>query len=46
VPPLRERREDIEPLVRHFVAVFAQRMNKRIEVIPADVLESLAGICQ
>ena len=41
-PPLRERREDIEPLVRHFVAVFAQRMNKRIEVIPAGVLESLA----
>jgi formate hydrogenlyase transcriptional activator len=42
VPPLRERREDIASLVRHFVSVFARSMNKRIEVIPADVLERLA----
>ena len=42
IPPLRERREDIASLVRHFVSVFARKMNKRIEVIPADVLERLA----
>src|SRR5689334_16037922 len=31
VPPLRERREDIDALVLHFVEVFARRMGKRIE---------------
>jgi formate hydrogenlyase transcriptional activator len=38
LPPLRERREDIEPLVRHFVAIFAGRMGKTIERIPDDTL--------
>lgn len=40
-PPLRDRREDIAPLVRHFVQTFAQRMNKQIEIIPAAVIEGL-----
>src|SRR5439155_25251997 len=43
IPPLWDRREDIALLLRHFVSVFARRMNKRIEVIPADVLECLAA---
>ena len=38
LPPLRERREDIEPLVVHFVEIFARRMDKRIEYIPNETL--------
>jgi formate hydrogenlyase transcriptional activator len=38
LPPLRERREDIAPLVSHYVEVFARRMGKRIDQIPAETL--------
>ena len=41
VPPLRERPEDIPALVRHFVDRFARRMNRRIEVIPDELLEAM-----
>jgi len=34
VPPLREHREDIPPLVRHFVDEYARRMNRRIDTTP------------
>jgi formate hydrogenlyase transcriptional activator len=42
VPALRQRTEDISRLVRHFTALYAQRMNKRIDVIPADTMDALA----
>jgi formate hydrogenlyase transcriptional activator len=42
VPALRQRADDIPRLVRHFTALYAQRMNKRIEVIPPETMEALA----
>jgi formate hydrogenlyase transcriptional activator len=41
LPPLRERRDDIPMLVRHFTQRFARRMGKRIETIPAAVMDAL-----
>jgi formate hydrogenlyase transcriptional activator len=41
VPPVRERREDIQPLVSHFVEVFAQRMGKHIDQIPQATMNAL-----
>ena len=40
VPPLRERREDIRPLVLHFVEVFSRRMGKRIEEVPQTTMNA------
>jgi formate hydrogenlyase transcriptional activator len=41
VPALRQRAEDIPRLVQHFTAVYAQRMNKRIDVIPPKTMDAL-----
>jgi formate hydrogenlyase transcriptional activator len=41
VPPLRERREDIPLLVRHFVQQFSQRNNRVINTIPSETMEAL-----
>jgi formate hydrogenlyase transcriptional activator len=43
LPPLRDRREDISRLVRHFVQKFAKRMGRQIEAIPGEVLTALTA---
>ncbi len=43
VAPLRERRGDVPLLIHHFVAKFAQRMGKRIEHIPGEVIDALTS---
>jgi formate hydrogenlyase transcriptional activator len=39
VPPLRDRRDDIPMMVRHFVEKYAQRMSRSTETIPAKTME-------
>ncbi len=41
VPPLRERREDIEPLARHFLNHFSAEMGRAIEEISPRALSCL-----
>jgi formate hydrogenlyase transcriptional activator len=43
IPPLRERPEDIEPLVGHFVAHFGRRMGKKFRGISQGSLGRLQG---
>jgi formate hydrogenlyase transcriptional activator len=42
VPPLRERREDIPLLIRHFANKYARRMGKKIESIPKETMDALS----
>src|SRR5207253_2537767 len=41
VPPLRQRREDISDLVKHFLRHFSRRMDKHIDHIKPDTLQML-----
>jgi DNA-binding NtrC family response regulator len=43
LPPLRERREDVEVLVEHFVQKHTQRIGKRIERLEDGVLAALTA---
>ena len=40
LPPLRERRQDIRPLVEHYVEAFSCRMGKRIDTIPDEFVNA------
>jgi formate hydrogenlyase transcriptional activator len=41
MPPLRERREDVRPLIEYFVRKFGQQMKKSITSIPSKTMEML-----
>jgi formate hydrogenlyase transcriptional activator len=43
VPPLRERREDIPLLARHFLKVYGAKNQQPPETIPKDVIDKLAN---
>jgi formate hydrogenlyase transcriptional activator len=43
IPPLRERREDIPVLVRYFTQKFARQLNRPIDRIPADTMDTLTA---
>lgn len=41
-PPLRERKEDLEPLAMHFLAKFSRRMKKQVDAITGDAMRLLS----
>ena len=43
IPPLRERREDIVPLMGHFVDICCRRMGKTIEQIPPETISAFTS---
>jgi formate hydrogenlyase transcriptional activator len=43
IPPLREHREDIPVLVRHFTQTYAAKMNKQIDKIPSETMQALVA---
>src|ERR1700685_2688890 len=40
LPPLRDRREDIGPLIEHYVEVFCHRIGKSIDNIPEEFVDA------
>src|SRR3954469_9676672 len=41
IPSLRDRREDIQPLVQHLIKRLSRTLNKRIDTVPAYVMQTL-----
>lgn len=41
IPPLRDRREDVLPLLYHFIDIFSKKYNKKIIKVDYDYLEFL-----
>ena len=41
IPPVRNRTEDIPPLVKHFVMKYASNMGKKIEAIPQATMKAM-----
>jgi len=41
IPPLRDRSDDIDPLVRHFTQSFAAELGKHVERVSNEALEAL-----
>ncbi len=41
VPPLRERREDVVPLIEHFLQVYNQRRNMNVEGVSDEAMKIL-----
>jgi two-component system response regulator AtoC len=41
VPPLRERREDIQPLVQHFIRRYSQEFNRRVQGVTPEAFAVL-----
>src|SRR5581483_6595764 len=43
LPPLRDRRDDVPVLVRHFARRFARRVGKEVTAIPDETMARLRG---
>ncbi|MCP3140680.1 sigma-54-dependent transcriptional regulator [Pyxidicoccus xibeiensis] len=44
IPPLRERREDIPPLVKHLLERINEKVHKRVTRVPMEVMERLTRL--
>lgn len=44
LPPLRQRRDDIEPLVRHFLEISAKTQNLRTPTLAPDAIDLLCSL--
>ena len=43
LPPLRERRQDIQDLVEHFLGIFSRRMGRQIDHFPPETMAALSS---
>ncbi|MEJ2034516.1 MAG: sigma-54 dependent transcriptional regulator, partial [Deltaproteobacteria bacterium] len=43
LPPLRERKEDVLPLVTHFIEKYSKLLKREIDLIPDQVINRLLG---